>query len=734
MTESTSKSSGANFQVEYLDIDLKSILNLIKNSYKLILIITIIFFVAGIYYANTRPPVYQSTAMIQVGNNDISGAISSGVGGIAALAGLAGQSSSSSVETVLLQSPYVLGQVVRQLGLDISVSPHYSGFFARKWAAFRHRNNGDVSLSTLEVPDALLSKALILTVRNKDQYSLFTKNGEKILDGTFGKVCTANYFSQPVTIKVTALNAKPGAQFELIKQQIPDVANDLAGALSIKEEGISTGIMKIHYISGNRVQAQALLNAILTVAVEKNIEEKSQEAAKTFQFISSQLPISKKNLGDAENKFNLYGAKKGIFDPVIEKQALEENIFELQKQLETSHFQKTLLLQKFTSIHPLVILETEKEDRIESEIKKNKEKLMRLSPVTIKEIDMQRDTKIEESVYIGLSESAQRMEMMKASVISSLRILSGATYPISRIPVNKRAIIFGAIFFGLMFSLGIIFIRHVLSPVIEDPDVVERMIGIAVTAIIPFSEKQMSYNKKIKLDKLYAGKNPFLLSRENPNDISIEGIRSLRTAIQMALLEAKNNVIAITGCSPGVGKSFISSNLAALLSDLGKHILIIDSDIRLGKLSQSFGKAKAPGLSTYLKNEANLDEIIQNIIPGKLDFIATGLYPENPSELLSQNSLADLIQLMQSRYDLVIIDTPPILAVTDSALILRYAATNLMVLGVGKDQMREVLYAKKILEKAGIELTGLVFNTLKQQKAGFGHNYGYSNYSYTYNK
>jgi tyrosine-protein kinase Etk/Wzc len=324
------------------------------------------------------------------------------------------------------------------------------------------------------------------------------------------------------------------------------------------------------------------------------------------------------------------------------------------------------------------------------------------------------------------------MEMMKASMMSSVRVLSNATYPTSRIPVNKRAIVFGSILFGLMLSLAIIFIRHVLSPVIEDPDAVERAIGIAVAAIIPFSQKQMSYNKKIKLDKLYANNNPFLLARENSSDISIEGIRSLRTTVQMSLLEAKNNVIAITGCSPGVGKSFISSNLAMVLSDLGKRVVIVDSDIRLGKLCQSFGKEKVPGLSCYLKNEATLDQVIQNVVPGKLDLISTGLYPENPSELLSQNLLPELIKTLSSRYDLVVIDTPPILAVTDSALILRYSSINLMVLGVGKDQMKEVLHAKAILEKGAVILTGVVFNTLKQQKSGFGYNYGYANYHYTY--
>lgn len=718
------------------EIDLKSVLNLVKSSYKLIVIITLACLIVGIHYAETRPPVYHSVAMIDVGNNDLAGALGSGATGAeAALKGLASnQASSADVETVLLRSPYVLGEVVRRLGMDISVSPHYSGFFERHLARFKSPSSGTLTVSFLSVPNELLARPLILVTRQNNQYTLFTKNGKKILDGVVGKLESINYFGEPLKIQIMALSAKPEAKFDVVKEPISNVARGLANGLTVEEQGSGTGILELGYYSDSPEQAQKLLNAILAVAILKNEKEKSQEAAKTLQFISQQLPISKKKLEKSETSLDQYSVKTGVFNAETEGGSLEDSINTLRTSLETLKFKKMLLLQKFTSIHPLVIAVTQKERQIQDQINKKKGELQALPAIGEKEISMQRDAKIQSGIYAALVQSAQGMEMMKASMMSSVRVLSNATYPTSRIPVNKRAIFLGSMLFGLMLSLAIIFIRHVLSPIIEDPDAVERVIGVAVAAIIPFSQKQMVYSKKIKLDKLYASNNPFLLARENPNDISIEGIRSLRTSIQMSLLEAKNNVIAITGCSPGVGKSFVSSNLAALFSDLGKRVLIIDSDIRLGKLSQSFGKMKSPGIATYLQNEANPDQIIQNVIPGKLDFIATGLYPENPSELLSQKKLGDLIQLMQGRYDLVIIDTPPILAVTDSSLILQYSAINLMVLGVGKDQMKEVIHAKKILEKIGVTLTDLVFNTLKQQKAGFGHNYSYSNYHYTYGK
>lgn len=727
----TQKSRSVSLPPEKDEIDLREVFNLIKHSYKLIVLIVTVFLIGGIYYAQTRPPIYLSSAIIKVGDNDISNAVGAGKA-MASLSGLASQQSSTGdVESVLIRSPYVLNQVVNQLGLDISVSPHHSGFFAREMARFKHAKD-TVTVSNLYVPNDLLAQPLILIAKNDNQYSLFAKDGKKILDGVVGRLESGSYFSQPLTIQIASLSAKRGAKFDVVKSQVSDVANGLASGISIKERGTATGILQLSYASGNPVFAQKLVNTVLQIAVVKNVNEKSHEAAKTLQFISRQLPVLENHLEATETKLNQYGVKTGVFNAKENGPEIESRINNLQNSLDKLKLKKTKLLQNFTSIHPLVIAETQMENQIRAQIEKLKIQLRALPLVGEKEISLSRDAKIQSSIYKSLVVSAQSMEMMKASTVSSIRILSPASYPTSRIPINKRAIVLGAGFLGLMISLCIIFIRHVLSPVIEDPDEVERKLGISVAAIIPYSEKQAAHNKKIEYDKLYANSTSFILARKNPKESSIESMRSLRTAIQMALLEAKGNVISITGSSPGIGKSFISSNLAVVLSDLGMRVIIVDADIRLGKMYQSFGKTKTPGLSSYLKNEASLDQVIQTIESGKLDFISTGLYPENPSELLSQKSMPELIKKLSSLYDLVVIDTPPILAVVDSALILRHSSVNFMVLGVGKDQMKEVLHAKSILENVGVTLTGIVFNTLKQKKSGFGYNYGYTSYHYNY--
>lgn len=707
------------------EIDLRDILNLIKSNYKIILVTTLIFLIAGIYYAKTRPFVYRSEALIEISDGNMSG----GLGGKNALAGITAmqQSSSAELETILLKSPYVLSNVVRQMGMDISVSPQYSGYFARKIAEWRKLPH-DISVSALHVPNILLAKPLTLVVNSQNTYSLFTQDGKKILDGKVGMPVFGQYLSQLVQIKITTLDATPGAKFSVVKSSIIDVANALSYGLDIRSMSENSPVLGVSYIASTPESAQKLLNAVLSAAVSKNLTQKSEEAAKVLQFISQQLPLQKTRVENAEGKLNQYDFKTGVFDAKAQASLEIQNIENLNKTLETLELKKAALLQQFTPIHPIIIAANQKEKSIRHQIDKAKTALQKLPMTTQEELNLKSEIKIAGMAYNSLLINAQAMEMMKAGTISSVKILTNASYPVGPVPIKTRLYVFGSIVLGILSSLAYIFIKFVLSPVVEDPDEVEDKLGISVLAVIPYSQKQLLHNKKAQRDTQYNDKHPFLLAQHYSKDVAIESIRSLRTAVQMALLESSGNIVAITGCRPGIGKSFISSNLSAVISDLDKRVLLIDSDMRLGKLQQSFGKSKAPGLADYLQDKANVSDIIQHAITQKLDLISCGNYPENPSELLSKPALSDLLQLLKPQYDLIIIDTPPILAVTDASLILRLCNINLLALAIGKDQLKEVQHAVNILEKSGVNLTGIVFNTLMPPKPGTA----YAKYSYHY--
>jgi tyrosine-protein kinase Etk/Wzc len=228
---------------------------------------------------------------------------------------------------------------------------------------------------------------------------------------------------------------------------------------------------------------------------------------------------------------------------------------------------------------------------------------------------------------------------------------------------------------------------------------------------------------------------------QNKDDLAIESLRSLRTTLHFAFLEAQNNIIMITGPSPGVGKTFVSINLAAVLADAGKKILLIDGDMRKGFINKVLGVERENGLSELVSNTGSdgvskWDKAIHRIPIANLDFIPTGTIPPNPSELLLHERFGHLLASISKNYDHVIIDSPPILAVTDAAIIGRLASATLMVVKAGQHPMRELEQSVKRLSQAGVNLKGVVFNDLPELSSRYGYGYGQNKYvyQYSYNK
>lgn len=704
---------------QFFEIDFRGIVDLIKNGYKLILIIVSIFLIGAIHYARTRPPVYASSALIRVDDSGVGSMLSEqGSSGLQSSLGLA--TSGTAVQEALLESPYVLGYVADQLGLDIAAGPTSS------------KKPSQIKVDYLHVPNAFLARALTLTNDGNGRYTLYTPQGVKIGSGVVGQVFSENYFGEPLQIRVAALSGPVGAGFSVEKIPEDDISDGLVGGLDVEEIKEGTGILKLRYSSSTPENAQTILNAILSALIVKNLQQKSEQIKNITAFMSKTIPKSKNEIDKTEDALNTYSVKAGVFDAKAEEGRTVLGIESLKQQLIELKFEKMLLLQKYTPLFPLVLATSQKEKWMQSQIDRLEKKLNALPKITQEEMRFESDLKLQTQLYSGMQMKLQQMQLMKASADSGVKILTSASYPTSPIPVRMVAIVGAGVALGMIVSLGIILIRFMLAPVINDHDEVEHALGVSVIGILPFSQKQYQYEKMAKrgVDQ------PFLLSQNNPKDVSVEGLRSVRTSLQMLLLEAKDNVLAITSCSPSSGKSFISSNLGKLFADTGKRVLLIDADIRLGKLHKSFGISKMPGLVNYLDGTENdlLLVIQRNVLDklDKLDVMATGVYPEDPAELLGSDKFETLIQQLKKQYDLIIIDTPPVLAVTDPALLLRHAGVNLMILGVGKDSFKEVLHAQRILNKSHVKLSGLIFNHVLAYKPGYGSYSGYHGKKYSY--
>ena len=194
----------------------------------------------------------------------------------------------------------------------------------------------------------------------------------------------------------------------------------------------------------------------------------------------------------------------------------------------------------------------------------------------------------------------------------------------------------------------------------------------------------------------------------------------------------------ITGPAPGIGKSFVSTNFAHTVAQSGQRVLLIDADMRKGHINKEYAMTRSPGLSELIIGEVDKATAVRNSGFENVDVLTTGDMPPNPSELLMHENFEKYLSEFSKDYDLVLIDTPPLLAVTDAAVIGRLCGTTFVLLRYGVHSMAEIHAVTKRLRQNSIEPRGFVFNAMQSRKGygkyGYGkYGYGkYGNYSYEY--
>jgi len=234
-----------------------------------------------------------------------------------------------------------------------------------------------------------------------------------------------------------------------------------------------------------------------------------------------------------------------------------------------------------------------------------------------------------------------------------------------------------------------------------------------------------------------------VLANQKENDPAIESLRSLRTALQFAMLDARNNIMMISGPTPGLGKSFVAANFAAVMAASGKRVLLVDGDIRKGYLNQYFGMDRQGGLTDVIAGTLEPTSAIRHEVMPGLDFLPTGNMPPNPSELLLHPRLRQVLDDLSLDYDHVIIDSPPVLVVSDATVLSTYVGSVFLVAREGLTTIGELDDSTRRFQQSGANVKGVVFNGVRPRLSnyyGYGNRYGYNyaggygykNYRYEY--
>jgi tyrosine-protein kinase Etk/Wzc len=389
--------------------------------------------------------------------------------------------------------------------------------------------------------------------------------------------------------------------------------------------------------------------------------------------------------------------------------------------------QQSELRQRFTESHPALGALQQKREKLLAEKAGMEKRLKALPEAEVESARLVRDVKTASELYFLLLNRAQELRVVKSGTIGNVRIVDTAVQP--RRPVSPQAAptLALALFLGLTLGVGAAFVRKALDHGVDDPDVVERATGLTVYASVPHSSTQDDLVRKLRSERTRA--RPVLASHD-ANDLAIEALRSLRTALQFSLVEAKSNVVAVVGAAPGAGKTFIAVNLAHVMGDAGKRVLVVDADLRKGRLHHYFGGERDRGLSELVAGELTLEEVLRQAPCANVEFVTTGVLPPNPSELLASERFKSVLAQLATRYDVVLLDTAPILAVTDGAIAGRLAAVAMMVLRAGSHPLREIVLAVKRFRQNGVQLNGVIMNDVRLS-ARSASRYAY-HYQYEY--
>ncbi|HCQ2868125.1 TPA: polysaccharide biosynthesis tyrosine autokinase, partial [Escherichia coli] len=545
-----------------------------------------------------------------------------------------------------------------------------------------------------------------------------------IAEGKVGEEVHTNGLS----ILVDSIDSKPGQQFKIKYYSKLEAINRLQNALKVTDQGKDTGMLSLILTGDNPDLISKILDNISDNYLTQNVARQAAQDEKSLQFLSEQLPKVRRDLDAAEDKLNKYRKQKDSVDLTLEAKSVLDQIVNVDNQLNTLTFREAEISQLYTKEHPTYKALMEKKQILQDErIRLNKK--VNTMPSTQQEVlRLSRDVESGRAVYLQLLNRQQELNIAKSSAIGNVRIIDNAVVEPQPVKPKKFLIIVVGFFLGVFISVLFVLLRVYLRRGIESPEQLEEY-GINVYASIPVSDwlsKQLSRKGKVKQNE-----SDIILSIENPTDLAVEAIRGLRTSLHFAMMEAKNNILMITSASPNAGKTFVSANLAATIAQTGKKVLFIDADLRRGYVHKMFGSEIKSGVSDILSGKESITNAIQKVKNADFDYVSRGQVPPNPTELLMHPRFNELLAWASNNYDLVIVDTPPILAVTDAAIIGRYVGTTLLVARFEVNTPKEIDSSIKRFEQSGVPIKGCILNGIVKKASSY-YSYGYHQYGYSY--
>ncbi len=649
--------------------------------------------------------------------------------------------SSTDTETQILQSRLVVAAAVDSLRLFIDADPvrfpiigdaisrnakgiskpGLLGIGGFTWGQEK------IDIARFDVPEDDEDLVFNLTLLEQGKYRLSGPglNGDAV--GQVGRSDTFLTDAGPITLNVGSVAAQVGARFKISRESRLDAINQLQRELSISQQGKDSNILSVRLRGSNASRITAILNDIASQYVKQDEARKTEDAERSLKFLSGQVLVLREKLDASERNYAAARRTLGSVNVDAEAASALQRSADTDAALAQLEQKRAATAELYAPGHPSMVALDREISVLRGESAALSQRISQLPDTERQIVQIARDVKVNNDLYVGLLNNIEQLQLLRAGRMANVRILDFAVIPDHPMRFRRAILALAVTAFAALLATCSAWMRHKFLGGISDSHEIQRETDLKVTSIVPFSRAPRSG----LLRRMLTNRNARILALADPTDPAIESLRSFRTALQFSMADARNNIVMFTGPSPAIGKSFVSSNVAALMATAGKRVLLVDCDLRRSTLSEAFGTHAGKGLSDIIVGAVSIEQSVTKVGHTSLEFLSSGMPRQNAGDLLTHPNVRELFKKLSEIYDVVILDTAPVLPVPDSEILAPLAKGNIfMVARAGVTRIAELEECARRLKMVDGNVSGVILNGIDPRAGQFRYGVKYSTYRY----
>lgn len=737
------------------EVHLTDYLNVIMRRRRIFFFSFIALFMGVALYTFIMKPIYEASATLHV--KDEKG----GKGGILGDLAMLNSSNPVDAELEILKSRSNAEEVVKRLRLTWGVTKKSSG----------------LNFKITDFSSTSTEPEYTIELTGPDSFRVKADDGSPEVQGKAGQLIR----TPTMTLLLSDVKGQAGDSFRLKQRHFNKTVVALRKAIKASEVGKKTNIIKVTYSNTDPVLSRDVVNTLVQAYLDQTLSFKTEEASRTVTFVEDQLKGTRDELDQSEKNLQTYKSASGVVKLDAEAEELVKKLSEIEKdraavnlqrkqvefalaalqearrkgqvytpavfkddpligsmatRLTELEVQKRALVSENTESHPQVKAVQSQIDQIQKKLQSTYEtsKLnlakqetsiqqqllqyeakMRTLPAAERDLArLMRLSKVNADIYMFLLQKHEEARIAKASTISNIKVVDPAITPDNPVKPQKKKNLLLGLLVGLMFGVGAAFFMDYLDDTIKDEEEAKRALGWPLLAMIPAIESSGDIASTSRASRL--------IVQHMPKSSVAEAFRGLRTAIHFSSLKRDTKVVMITSSFPGEGKSTIAANLALTFAQAGNRVILIDCDLRRPSMNTIFEQPRSPGVTEVLAGDVLLSEALHTTDIDNINLLTAGTIPPNPAELLCSDNMRDLLVGLREAYDIVIIDAPPVIPVTDAPLLTAFTDMVVVVLESGRIPIKAAQRMKELLQSVQAPVAGFVLN---DRTALFSETYGY---------